>query len=82
MPWPVGEQVPVTSGVSGIVFVAAVFSVASFTAEAVVFAAWGAVYAIECAIRRPQRRPGRPQRPQRRQTATGSDATAATPGAG
>jgi hypothetical protein len=44
--------VPVTSGVSGLVFVLALFSISTPLRELVLFGIWGLVYAVECVVRR------------------------------
>jgi hypothetical protein len=51
MPLPRGQQVPITAGLSGAVFVAALFSLATPLHELFVFSAWGLIYALECVFR-------------------------------
>ena len=48
---PRGKEVPLTTGLGGVVFVAALFNVGSPVAELVVFAAWGLIYLVECLTR-------------------------------
>jgi hypothetical protein len=55
MRFPIGNEVPFTAGVSGIVFAVALFNLGSPIGELVLFVLWGAIYAVECAIRRPNR---------------------------
>jgi heavy metal translocating P-type ATPase len=49
--FPRGRQVPLTAWLSGVVFVAALFSVGSPRSELIVFGAWGVIYVIECLTR-------------------------------
>ncbi|MCW2495779.1 hypothetical protein [Jatrophihabitans sp.] len=58
MRFPIGNEVPFTAGVSGIVFAVAVFNLGSPIGELVLFVLWGLIYAVECAIRRPHLRGG------------------------
>jgi len=53
--YPIGEEVPFTAGVSGIVFAVAIFSLGTPQNELILFVVWGLIYAIECAIRKPWR---------------------------
>ena len=52
MPLPRAKDVPFTAGVSGLVFVLAMFSLDSPLVELAIFAAWGATYLVECQVRR------------------------------
>jgi hypothetical protein len=52
MSLPRAKDVPWTAGVSGLVFVLAMFSLASPRIELAIFTAWGLFYLIECQARR------------------------------
>jgi hypothetical protein len=72
MRYPVGEEVPFTAGVSGIVFCVALFSLGTWQNEVILFVVWGLIYAVECVIRKPwrhyQERPVTPSPQQPAQT--------------
>jgi hypothetical protein len=51
MPLPRAKDVPWTAGVSGVVFVLAMFSLSSPRLELAVFGAWGLLYLVECQVR-------------------------------
>lgn len=64
MQLPRGAQVPLTSGLGGVVFVAVLFELSDPMNELLIFLAWGLVYAIECLLRaRGRRLPDPPQPP-------------------
>ena len=48
---PLGRQVPVSSALGVVVFLAAVYSLAEPLREAEIFGAWALVYAVECVVR-------------------------------
>ena len=65
MRYPIGDEVPFTAGISGIVFAVAIFSLGSPLNEVVLFAVWGLIYGVECVIRKPWRAVSeRPRTPQ------------------
>lgn len=63
MPLPRAKDVPCTAGVSGLVFVLAMFSLGSPLIELAIFAGWGLIYLIECQVRRLFGRPVTTTRP-------------------
>jgi cation-transporting P-type ATPase J len=48
---PRGREVPVTTALGGLVFVAVLFSLGSPISLLVVFGTWGLIYLVECAVR-------------------------------
>jgi heavy metal translocating P-type ATPase len=51
LPFPRGREVPVSSALGALVFIVAVFSLAEPLREAMIFGAWGVVYAVEVVVR-------------------------------
>lgn len=65
---PRGDEVPFTSGISGIVFLLAWYKVGTtqmIPAESVILGAWGAIYLIEIAARNLNGRPRAARAPAR-----------------